>query len=159
MTTFQGKAEVVGIFITAQEGQPTFGLEQVKAVAGRGLEGDRYFDSRDPSADPGRRSEVTLIESEALLAVKHDYDIQLELGEARRNIVTRGVALNHLVGRSFRVGGATLLGVRLCEPCQYMEGLTQPGVRKALIHRGGLRARILQSGTIKVGDALVGEAG
>lgn len=151
----RGRGEVVGIFVTAQEGQPTRRLEQVKAVAGLGLEGDRYFAPRDPSADPGVRSEVTLIESEALLAVQRDYDLSLEAGEARRNIITCGVALNHLVGRSFWVGGALLEGVRLCEPCMYVEGLTRPGVRKALTHRGGLRARILKGGTIRQGDAVL----
>jgi MOSC domain-containing protein YiiM len=73
-------------------------------------------------------------------------------GAARRNLVTRGVPLNHLVGREFQVGGVRLRGTRLCEPCQYLEGLTTKGVLAGLIHRGGLRADIVSGGTIRVGD-------
>ena len=123
-----------------------------------GLEGDRYYAEREVGADPSKRSEVTLIESEAIDAVRKDYQIPLEPGESRRNIVTREVALNHLVGRRFRVGAAVLEGVQLCEPCQYVESLTHAGLRKALLHRGGLRARIVTSGWIKVGDPILPEA-
>jgi len=78
----------------------------------------------------------------------------LQPGDARRNIVTRGVPLNHLVGKEFTLGGVTLRGVRLCEPCTHLEGLTEKGVLTGLIHRGGLRAQIIKDGTIRVGDAI-----
>lgn len=149
--------EVVGIFIAAAEGQPTRALDEVVAVAGRGLEGDRYFGPRDASGDPAKRSEITLIESEAVTAVQRDYQVALEPRESRRNIITSGVALNHLVGKRFRVGAALLEGVQLCEPCGYVESLTRPGVRKALVHRGGLRARIVESGAIRMGDPVRSE--
>jgi len=128
-------------------------VEQVRAVAGQGLEGDRYFNrtgTYSKKSAPDR--EVTLIEVEAIEALAREYKIALEPGAARRNIVTRGVPLNHVVGRKFRVGEVTLLGVRLCEPCSHLERLSHPGVREALIHRGGLRAQILTDGTIRVGD-------
>lgn len=128
-------------------------VEQVRAVAGQGLEGDRYFTQTGTySKKPRPDREVTLIEIEAIEALKRDHGIELDPGASRRNIVTRGVPLNHLVGRKFRVGQATLLGQRLCEPCAHLEGLSTKGVMRGLIHRGGLRAQILTGGTIRVGD-------
>lgn len=130
-------------------------VPQASAVRGKGLEGDRYFDGRGTwSTHPGTGREVTLIEMEALEAVKRDYGLELAPGEARRNLVTRRVPLNHLVGREFRVGEALLRGMRLCEPCEHLEGLTRQGVRNALAHRGGLRAEIIRGGTIRVGDVI-----
>jgi MOSC domain-containing protein YiiM len=127
-------------------------VEQVRAVAAKGLEGDRYFLGVGTFWKPKPDYEVTLIEVEALEAMGRDYGVLIEPGEARRNIVTRGVALNHLVGREFQIGEATLRGLRLCEPCAHLERLTQPDVIRGLTHRGGLRAQILSGGTIKVGD-------
>lgn len=130
-------------------------VSKVRAVPGKGLEGDRYLQgtgtySRNSEPD----HEVTLIESEALEALRHDYGIELAPGESRRNIVTRGVALNHLVGQEFDVGEVHLRGLCLCEPCGHLERLTQKGVARALIHRGGLCAQILTEGLIRVGDPL-----
>ena len=98
---------------------------------------------------------MTLIEVEAIEALGREYQIALESSLARRNIVTRGVALNHLVEREFRVGAVLLRGTRLCEPCMHLEKLSQPGAMRGLIHRGGLRAEILTGGTIRVGDEVV----
>ena len=130
-------------------------VESVHAIAGRGLEGDRYFlgsgtYSRKKSAD----REVTLIETEAIEAIERDHGLPFEPGESRRNVATRDVALNHLVGRSFRVGQTTLQGIRLCEPCSYLEKATGKGVIAGLKHRGGLRAQIIADGEIRVGDAI-----
>ena len=127
-------------------------VEQVQAVAAKGLEGDRYFLGLGTFWKPKPDYEVTLIEIEALEALERDYGVALLPAETRRNIVTRGVALNHLVGREFQVGEAILRGLRLCEPCAHLERLTQRNVIPGLIHRGGLRAQILIGGTIKVGD-------
>ena len=148
---FEG--EVLSIYIAPNEGDPTVAVDEIRAVAGQGLEGDRYYNHSGKFShqeNPGR--EVTLIESEAIDALADEYGIQLDLGDSRRNIVTRGVPLNHLVGREFRVGGAVLEGVRLCEPCGYLERLTVKGVRKGLAHRGGLNARIVAEGVIRRGD-------
>jgi MOSC domain-containing protein YiiM len=127
-------------------------VEQVRAVAAKGLEGDRYFLGLGAFWKPKPDYEVTLIESEALEALERDYGVALMPAESRRNILTRGVALNHLVGREFQVGEAVLRGVRLCEPCAYLERLTHRDVIRGLTHRGGLRAQILIGGTIRVGD-------
>jgi hypothetical protein len=129
--------------------------ESVRAVAGRGLEGDRYFDGDGiyNDRDDLEPSDVTLIEAEALAAAAADYDVEFEPGAHRRNVTTRGVALNHLVDERFRVGEAVLEGVGLCEPCGYMESLAnEPDAAAALEHRGGLDARIVESGRIAVGD-------
>ena len=79
---------------------------------------------------------------------------RLEPGEARRNLVTRGVPLNHLVGREFRIGDVLLRGLRLCEPCEHLEALTVQGIKNALCHRGGLRAQIIQGGIMRTGDSI-----
>jgi len=149
------RGTVVSIHVTPE---PTAAMEQrfeVKAVAGTGLEGDRYFTGIGTfSKSPGAGREVTLIEVEAIEALEREKNISLPPGEARRNLVTRGVPLNHLVGRDFQVGEVRLRGVRLCEPCSHLEGLTREGVLTGLVHRGGLRADIISGGTIRVGDAI-----
>ena len=147
---------VTGIFVAPTGAAPMEPREQVEAVAGEGLAGDRYRRARGTfPAEKDRSHEVTLIESEALGALERDAKIALAPGASRRNLVTRDVALNHLVGSRFRVGDALLEGVRLCEPCSHLERLTQPGVKAGLVHRGGLSARILSGGPIRVGDELL----
>lgn len=139
-------------------------ITEVRAVPGRGLEGDRYFNRLgfySERASVGGR-EVTLIESESVEALFRGHmnadgqtlGIKLPAGEARRNVVTGGAPLNHLVDREFWVGEVLMRGTRLCEPCKHLESLTQPGVLGGLVHRGGLRARILNEGTIHVGDVI-----
>ena len=124
-----------------------------RAVAGRGLEGDRYFNQVGTYSDrPGPGRELTLVEFEAIEALESDLQIKLQPKDIRRNIVTKGVALNHLVGRTFKVGDVSLRGIRLCEPCSYLESLTVQGVEKGLLHRGGLRAQILNDGKIGASD-------
>lgn len=128
-------------------------LDEVRAWPGRGLEGDRYFlRAGTYSAKDGADREITLIETEALEALLRDYGVDLLPSETRRNVATRGVPLNHLVGRVFRVGEATARGLRLCEPCSHMERLSGKRIRAGLVHRGGLRAQILTEGRIRVGD-------
>jgi len=149
------KGELVSIHIAAKAGAPVQLRQQVEAIPGRGLEGDRYsYGTGHWSNNRGVGREITLIEIEAVEALARENNIQIEPGVARRNLVTRGVPLNHLVGREFQVGGVRLRGTRLCEPCQYLEGLTIKGLMAGLIHRGGLRANILSSGTIRVGDSI-----
>lgn len=128
---------------------------EVKAVSGKGLEGDRYFRGEGTWSDhPAGDNQLTLIEKEAIEAAAREYGVKIEAGDARRNIVVEGLALNHLVGREFTLGEVRVRGIRLCEPCRHLEGLTKPGLRRALIHRGGLRAEILDSGVIRTGDVV-----
>lgn len=122
--------------------------------SGAGLEGDRYALKVGTFYKPQPDYELTLIEAEAIEALRRDYNVELPAGEARRNIVTRNVPLNHLVGKEFAIGDVRIRGVRLCEPCDYLEKVTGKPVIKGLLHRGGLRAQILTPGTIRVGDAV-----
>ncbi|MCI0364973.1 MAG: MOSC domain-containing protein [Phycisphaerales bacterium] len=150
--------QVVSIHIASVAAAPTHSVPNVRAVPGRGLEGDRYFTQsgtfgKNPKK-PDPSQQATLIEIEAIEALQRDKSIALDPGESRRNIVTRGVALNHLVGREFNIGAVRLKGIRLCEPCGHLERLTQQGVKDGLIHRGGLRAQILTEGVISVGDPI-----
>jgi MOSC domain-containing protein YiiM len=137
---------VEGIAIGPSEALAPVG--SVRAVAGCGLEGDRHF--RPDGAKPGQA--LTLVEAEAL------EDVGLTGPESRRQVVVRGVRLNELVGRRFRVGGVECRGVELCEPCLHLQSLTRPGIIDDLLHRGGLNADILVGGTIAVGDAVVVDA-
>ncbi len=147
--------QVVSIQIARKATDTMFVVAEVRAEAGRGLEGDRYFERIGTySNEPGTGREVTLIEAEALEALKRDLSIEIDAKESRRNIVTRGVPLNHLVGREFMVGSVRLRGARLCEPCEHLEALTRKGVRNGLLHRGGLRAEILSDGIMKQGDPI-----
>jgi MOSC domain-containing protein YiiM len=121
-------------------------VASVRAFAGRGLEGDRRYFYED-GAEPGRA--LTLVEAENVEAVG------LEPGETRRQVTTRGVRLNDLVGKRFRVGEVECYGVELCEPCTHLQSMTRPGIIKELTHRAGINADILTDGTIAVGDAVV----
>ena len=147
---------VVSLHIAPTGAATMQSVDQVRAVAGRGLEGDRYFSKLGTySNDPGTGRHVTLIEIEAIEALKREYDLDMAPGLSRRNMVTRGVALNHLVGREFTIGEVVLRGMRLCEPCAHPEKLTRQGVMRGLIHRGGLRAEIVSGGTIHIDDSIV----
>ncbi len=144
---------VVLISIAKAGGEATAPIDQVRAVAGRGLEGDRYFHKTGTfSSSPGNGRDVTLIESEAIDSVARDCGRQLEYIDTRRNIVTRGVALNDLIDKEFRVGDVRMLGVRLCEPCKV--SFPDADVKNGLVSRGGLRADILNDGVISIGDSV-----
>lgn len=140
---------VVACLLVAPDAEtPLARLESVEAIAGRGLEGDRYAIGRGTFTALGRGYELTLVEAEVLDSV----DLPWE--QARRNIVTRGVALNALVGRRFVVGSVECVGRRLAEPCSHLEKLARPGLLRPLVHRAGLRADIVVGGTITVGDKI-----
>lgn len=148
------RGRVRAIHVAPAQGEPMERVERAAAVAGRGLEGDRYYDTEGTFADRDG-SDITFIEREALEAVERDYGIALEPGVHRRNVTTEGIALNHLDGERFRVGDLVCEGTELCEPCSYLERhLEEEGVREALIHRGGLRARILEGGALTTGDEI-----
>ena len=130
-------------------------LEAAEAVEGRGLRGDRYFHGEGTfSAGTLTGRDLTLIEAEALDALAAEHGVHIEPAEARRNVLTRGIGLNDLVGREFRIGGAHCVGRRWCEPCAHLQRLTVGGTLRGLVHRGGLRADILRTGTIAVGDRI-----
>lgn len=150
---FQG--QLVGIFVAKRKGADLEGLDCVEAVAGRGLTGDRYFLKEGTySAKDGPDREVTLIEAEALEGLTREYELTLTPAEARRNLVTRGVPLNHLVDQTFTIGKVVLRGIRLCEPCGHLEALACKKVKAGLTHRGGLRAQVVQGGVLEVGAAV-----
>jgi MOSC domain-containing protein YiiM len=150
---FEGR--VVAIHISDSGSGPMKRVDQARAIEGQGLEGDRYFQKSGTFSkknDPSR--EITFVEKEAIDALATDYDIELEDGATRRNVMTEGVPLNHLVGKEFVVGSIRVKGLRLCEPCGHLEELTGHPVKTALKHRGGLRAQILSGGLIKAGDRI-----
>ena len=134
--------------------------ESVLAIAGVGLEGDRYAKktghySNWPSPGGGRA--LTLIEAETLEAIEAASGIALKTGEHRRNVTTHGIALESLIGRRFLIGDVLCQGVRPCEPCAYLEQLIGKAILRPLAHRGGLRANILSGGVICLGDAILPE--
>jgi MOSC domain-containing protein YiiM len=147
------RGQVEHIHIAEVEGGRVRALTSVEAIAGVGLAGDRYAKGKGFWPDDGESRDLTLIEAEAvedLLA----HGIVLEPGESRRNITTRGIRLNELVGKEFTIGGVRARGTELCEPCTHLAALTGKPLIKPLVHRGGLRADLLTSGRIRVGDAI-----
>jgi MOSC domain-containing protein YiiM len=158
------QGSVVGIHLAPEAGAAMRAVSEVRAVPGKGLEGDRYFLGTgfySPRPSWGGR-EVTLIEAETVQALEREVvnsdgerqGIVLTAADTRRNIATAGVPLNHLVELEFWVGPVLMRGTRLCEPCRHLEELTKPRVMQGLLHRGGLRARILTEGVIRVGDPI-----
>jgi ADP-ribose pyrophosphatase YjhB (NUDIX family)/MOSC domain-containing protein YiiM len=144
---------VAAIHVAATAGQPVRPVEFVRATAGVGLEGDRYALGRGHySGDLRVSRDLTLIEAEVIEDLARDDGIELAPGETRRNLTTRGVRLNDLVGRRFWVGNVLCEGTRLCEPCHYLAELTGKPLLRALVHRGGLRADIIHGGRICRGD-------
>ena len=144
-----GPGSVAGLLIAPEAEAPLVAVESVVAIAGRGLDGDRYAAGRGTFSGPGRGYQLTLVEAETLDELKVSWE------RARRNVVTRGVSLNPLVGRRFRIGEVECIGRRLCEPCAHLERVSGAGLLRPLVHRGGLRADILVGGTIELGDELV----
>ena len=143
------------IHIAREAGAPMQPLDSATLIAAVGIEGDRYatgrgYYSKTPRAD----RQVTLIEMETLEALARDHGIELLPNETRRNLTTRDVPLNHLVGRRFRVGEVLLLGARLNVPCKYLEQLTGKPVYAPLINRSGLNCEIVEGGVIRIGDVL-----
>ena len=150
-----GQGTVIAIHVAPTGAAPMRSVTNAQVVVGKGLEGDRYYSKLGTySNQAGSGRDVTLIEIEAIEGLKRDYEIQLDPGQSRRNIVTRGIALNHLVEQEFRIGEVVLRGMRLCEPCAHMEKLTVKGAMRGLIHRGGLRAEIVKGGMVHVGDLI-----
>jgi len=145
---------VISINIASSAEAPMQSINEVRAVPGKGLEGDRYFARQGSFYKPQPDRELTLIEAEAIEALRSDFQVEFDLSASRRNLVTRGVPLNHLVGKEFWIGEVKARGLRLCEPCSHLQRLSHPKVLPGLVHRGGLRAQILSEGTIRVGESV-----
>jgi MOSC domain-containing protein YiiM len=145
---------VVSINIAPTAGAPMQSVGEARAVPGHGLEGDRYFAHQGTFVKQDPETELTLIEVEAIEAMKTELDVDYGLSDSRRNIVTRGVPLNHLVNREFWIGEVKARGLKLCEPCGHLQRLSHEKVLPGLVHRGGLRAEILTEGVIRIGEAI-----
>jgi MOSC domain-containing protein YiiM len=143
------------IHITAERGGEMQQIGSALLIAGKGIEGDRYFlETGTYSMKPGPDRQVTLIERETLEALARDHGIELAPQEHRRNLTVSGIALNHLVGKRFRVGEVLLETVRLNKPCKYLEKVTGKPVYLPLLNRSGLNCRVVEGGTIRPGDLL-----
>lgn len=140
---------VTAIYRSERAGAPMLATPEAEAVAGRGLVGDRYAGGRGRWSDA---CQVTLIAAGDLAAVARDAGVKVDAGEHRRNVVVEGLAVADLVGRTFRAGEAVLAGEAPRPPCRYLEELTEPGMQEALEGRGGICARVQESGRIRVGD-------
>ena len=152
------RGSVEAIAVAAEATGPMRLVQEAEALAGRGLAGDRYADKAGtftPRDGAGLGYDLTLIQAEVLDELVLGGDRRLGYAEARRNVITRDIDLNALVGRRFQLGEAECLGQRLCEPCAHLERLTQRGVLRGLIHRGGLRADVLTDGRIREGSVIV----
>jgi MOSC domain-containing protein YiiM len=146
---------VESIHIASAATGPTQALDQAVLIPGVGIEGDRYALKQGTFYKPEPDFELTLIEAEAIEALQREYGVALAPGNARRNIVTREVPLNHLVGKEFTIGEVRVRGIRLCEPCDHLQTVAgKEQLIKGLRHRGGLRTQILTQGTIRVGDTI-----
>lgn len=144
---------VEALFVGAAATQVPEPVGAAEAIPGRGLVGDRYFSGEGTFWKPGKPGQdLTLVEAEAIEGLAEEHGIEIEPRESRRNVLTRGVDLNRLVGETFSVGEVECRGDRLCDPCAHLERLTQPGTLAGLTARGGLRADVLSGGTIRPGD-------
>ena len=146
--------QLIGIYISPSPSVLPHSVQRIRALAGRGLDGDRYATGCGTfSARTGAR-DVTLIEAESIEQFVREYEQPLDAAQSRRNLLTRGVRLNDLIGCDFLVGGVPMRGLRLCEPCTHLVRLTSPAVLPGLVRRGGLYAQILEDGELTVGDTI-----
>ena len=143
--------EVKAIAIAGVRGELPAPVERVRVTAGHGIEGDYH-------AGVDGNVALTLIDEAALDGLLADTGLDVSHADTRRNVLTRGVDLNALVGKRFRVGKIECEGVELCEPCNRLVHLVgERGVLRGLVHRGGLRADVLTDGEIAVGDAVAAQ--
>ena len=153
------RGEVLCTYIAPAASAPMVKMPEVRAVAGKGLEGDRYAKGIGHfSHNEGVHRQVTLFESEVLDTLRRDYRKELSPADCRMNLITRGVPLSHLVGTTFKIGEVTLRGVKLNEPCNHLEEVVGQRISGALVHRCGLFAEILEGGCIRSGDTVEQDA-
>lgn len=149
-------SSIVQILTAESPAAPMVSHDTVQALCGKGLEGDRYLTGIGTFSPKESRPdfELTLIEQEEIEAFARESSLPFTAELARRNIVTRGVRLNDLVGREFFAGEVRIRGIRLCEPCTYLAKISFPKTLNGLVHKAGLRAQILSDGVIRVGDPI-----
>jgi Uncharacterized protein conserved in bacteria len=149
---------VEAIHIAEEAAGPVRPVESAMLRRGAGIDGDRYGRREGTFSDRPLDHELTLVEAEVLESLAAEHGVTLAPGESRRNLTTRGIALNPLVGKRFRIGGVLCEGTRLCEPCAHLERLTGiGGLARVMAGRGGLRALVLEDGPIRVGDPVTVE--
>ena len=149
--------EIAAIYTVSTGGSAPVATNEAELEQGRGIVGDRYHAGTGTfwkKLQKTRDFEVTLIEAEEIERFNAQTTAPFDRGAFRRNVVTRGIRLNDLVGRRFNVGSTLLEGIRLCEPCSYLAKKLGPEVLERLVHRAGLRARIVEGGPIRVGDSV-----
>lgn len=149
---------ILEIYIAKSGASMPRAIKVAELVAGKGIVGDRYYNetgtfSKKLAGLPDK--ELTLIEAEEIDAFNQEFNFNLTYGDFRRNIVTAGVKLNELEGKDFMIGNVRLRGVRLCEPCAHLANLLVPDIMPSLVHKAGLRAQIITSGSVSTGDSLV----
>ncbi|WP_160122024.1 MOSC domain-containing protein [Rhodovarius lipocyclicus] len=151
--TWQG--ELLHIFIAEAASMEMEELAEGRMIPGVGIEGDRYATAQGTySHMPHEDRQCTLMEIETMEALERDHGLPLTPQESRRNLTTRGVPLNHLVGRHFRVGEVLLFGGRLNKPCKYFDDLLGRPLFNPLLNRSGLNCRIIEGGVIRPGDTI-----
>lgn len=148
---------IKGIYIASQKGAGVSGHQKVSVRAGKGIEGDRYFSNTGKSRSNYKGQpdwEITLIESEVIAAFNHTTGNRFHESDFRRNLVTQGIRLNDLVGKTFEINGISFYGVQLCEPCASLQKQLAVKILPALVGKGGLRAQIRDNGMVGVGDSI-----
>ncbi len=150
-------ARVSGIYVSATAGADLCSVPEAVLEAGRGLVGDRYYQKIGTFSEKLKDKDdwqATLIELEEIQRFNTAFTNTIDPGKFRRNIVTTGVRLNEFVGARFAVGAAVVEGMRLCEPCAYLGQLLGPEIVKGMVHRAGLRVRILTGAIVRPGDRI-----
>ncbi len=149
------KGKITSLHFAPEAEVPMESAQELRAIAGRGIEGDRYFkETGFFSKNKGPHRQVTLFESEVLETIRRDHNKDLAPGECRMNLITEGAPLSHLVGKTFRAGEVLLRGLKLNEPCKHLEEVVGKPIISSLIHRCGLYAEVLEGGAIRTGDTI-----
>ncbi len=149
------KGKITSLHFAPEAEVPMETVQELRAIAGRGIEGDRYFkETGFFSKNKGPHRQVTLFESEVLETIRRDHNKDLAPGECRMNLVTEGAPLSHLVGKTFRAGEVLLRGLKLNEPCKHLQEVVGKPIISSLVHRCGLFAEVLEGGAIRTGDTI-----
>lgn len=151
------KGTILNIFISKNAINELKSINEALLISGKGIEGDRYHSGKGTFSEKLKgnpAAEITLIEKEEVDNFNNEQNLNLSYEDFRRNLVTEGIRLNNLVGKTFTIGSATLKGIRLCEPCSHLAESVNSLVIPHLIGRGGLRAQILSTSNIKVGEEI-----